>query len=517
MRKLILSAIIISLLLVFMALAITSPPQVFYPMVKVDVPDPSGNLTINFLFEGNTTLQSCETINGKVARELFSKCPQCRVTLSQCSNTLDGEQQKWLTNEPLPTPTGRMANGDIVFSAANPDSALAACQSSERLSARGHAHIVCFKANSPRIEVAETVPIDLHFVAVICAAFVAAWFCGWLLVKYDNMHAHLSHDHITDSPQKLHAQPTPRIGGLILVTGLLSAGAVMLFTEVFPLRREFMILLLAGSPAFLGGLVEDLTKKVAVIDRLLLTMLSGAIAAWMLGAVLHRLDAPGGDLAIRWMPFAVIFTCFAVSGIANAVNIIDGFNGLAAGFALIVVTPLAFVAYLVGDSLVFTAAIALAGALSGFLVWNWPCGKIFLGDGGAYLLGVLLAELCVLLLVRNSQVTPWFPLLLFVHPVFETLFSMYRRIHQSGHSLGQPDALHFHTLIYKHVVPHESHFGDPFSKLRRNNRVAKYIWIPAIVGAVFGVLFWKSIPMLILGIVLYCITYIVAYQRLLKN
>ena len=516
MKKHNLSAVIFGLLLVFFVLAITRQPQVFYPVVKVDVPDPSGDLTINFLFHSRTTLQGCESTNGNITRELFSKCPQCRVTLIQCLNKPDDEQQKWLGTNPLPNPFARMANGDMVFNAANPDLALAACQASEVQSASGKNPIQCFNPNSPRPEIAATLMLDPWLLAIFCAAFAVAWFSGWVIVKYENLHAHLSHDHITDSPQKLHAQPTPRIGGMVLIAGLLGAGAVMIFSDVFPMRREFGLLLLAGVPAFLGGLVEDITKKVGVMDRLLLTMLSGAIAAWILGAVLHRLDVPGGDQLIKWMPFAVIFTCFAVSGIANAINIIDGFNGLAAGYSVIMLIPLAIVAYLVNDSLVFTVAISLVGAMLGFLIWNWPCGKIFLGDGGAYLLGFLLAELCVLLLVRNPQVTPWFPLLLFIHPVFETLFSVFRRKRQQGHSPGKPDALHMHTLIYKHVVPHEPHFAEPFSKLRRNNRVAKYIWIPGLGVALFGVIFWKSIPALILGIVLYCVSYVVTYQRIVK-
>ena len=129
---------------------------------------------------------------------------------------------------------------------------------------------------------------------------------------------------------------------------------------------------------------------------------------------------------------------------------------------------------------------------------------------------LLLAELCVLVLVRNPQISPWFPLLLFIHPVFETLFSVFRRKRQQGYSPGKPDALHMHTLSYKHVVPHEPHFAEPFSKLRRNNRVAKYIWIPGLGVALFGVIFWKSIPALILGIVLYCVSYVVTYQRIVK-
>ncbi len=134
-------------------------------------------------------------------------------------------------------------------------------------------------------------------------------------------------------------------------------------------------------------MAEDITKKVGVLTRLLLTLLAAALGAWLLGAVLDRVDVPGLDTLLRWSPLAIAFTVFVVSGVANAINIIDGYNGLAGGYAVLVLAALAWVAAQVGDPFLMTAALAMIGALLGFLVWNYPRGKIFLGDGGAYLLG----------------------------------------------------------------------------------------------------------------------------------
>src|SRR4029077_20088982 len=100
------------------------------------------------------------------------------------------------------------------------------------------------------------------------------------------------------------------------------------------------------------------------------------------------------------------------------------------------------------DGFLFTSALAMAGALLGFLFWNYPKGKIFLGDGGAYLLGFWLGELSVLLVMRHSEGSPWFPMLLLVYPIFETIFSMYRRKVVHGMSPGTPDNLHMHQVIY---------------------------------------------------------------------
>ena len=99
---------------------------------------------------------------------------------------------------------------------------------------------------------------------------------------------------------------------------------------------------------------------------------------------------------------------------------------------------------------------------------NYPRGRIFLGDGGAYLVGLVLAVLSVLLVHRNSGVSPWFPLVLLAYPIWETLFSMYRR-KARGHSTGRADALHLHSLVYRRVVRWRGFAGKPSDYVTRNS------------------------------------------------
>ncbi|MFN7130403.1 MAG: glycosyltransferase family 4 protein, partial [Brevundimonas sp.] len=112
---------------------------------------------------------------------------------------------------------------------------------------------------------------------------------------------------------------------------------------------------------------------------------------------------------------------------ANAVNIIDGFNGLAAATSMLMFAAFGYVAWALRDPFIVQVCLAMIGALAGFFVWNYPRGRIFLGDGGAYLVGFVLAEVAVLLVVRHPQVSPWFCFLVCAYPVTETLFSIYRR------------------------------------------------------------------------------------------
>ena len=360
-------------------------------------------------------------------------------------------------------------------------------------------------------------PVDLvSLLLVLAIAAISSWFICYMAIRYEHIHAHLSHDHIGAGPQKFHAEPTPRIGGVGMFGGLLVAAwvAPIISAEPPQFERAFSYLFLAATPAFIGGIVEDITKNVGVIQRLLLTMLSGAIGAWLLGGSLNRLDIPFLDYLLHWLPIAIIFTVFAVGGVANSINIIDGYNGLASGFATIILAAMAYVAWQVNDYLVLMASVSTAGAMLGFLSLNWPKGKIFMGDGGAYLLGFILAELSVLLICRNPSVSPWFPLALLSYPVFETLFSIYRRkwLHQT--TTGHPDALHFHQLLFKWIMRHNIRTGQPILTTHNNSRVAPYIWLPTLLCALFGVLFWRDTTVLMLGLLFGCSLYVLLYKWL---
>ena len=514
MKKTLVRILIFGLLALSIALAIAQRPRDFYPMLEVEITDPalspSGSSALSFLFDSQPDIRGCEALTGNIARAVLKKCPQCRIKNIQCENMLRDDQQILFTDTPLNIASGRMANGVILFHAANPEHAMSACLAAETQTAAASNPVKCFAANTPRMKPAAHSILSPWDLALLLSAFSAAWFVGWLIVKYEHLHAHFSHDHAGTGPQKYHTESTPRIGGLMVMAGLLMAIGIASFVDAAPVEREFGLLLLAAIPAFLGGLVEDVTKKIGVLERLMLTMLSGAIAAWLLGAVLNRLHIPGIDQALLWLPFALVFTSFAVGGIANSINIIDGYHGLAGGFAVIVLAAFAYVAALVGDNLVFTVALSLAGALLGFLIWNWPGGKIFLGDGGSYLLGFLLAELSVMLVTRNPEVSPWFPLLLLIYPVFETFFSIYRRKLKHGLSPGQPDNLHLHQLIHDNVVRR----GKRTRINDTNNCVAKYLWIPAVATAVLACAFWQSTPALVGFASAYCIFYVVSYRRI---
>jgi len=520
------------LLILISMLAITQQPKAYYPLLEFEAPDPSGVLKLSFMLNSTSSLDRCEAKLGNVARETLKSCPLCVAKQVKCLDSLSQSQIAQLSAQPLAIPSGRMASGIVLFESSNDDLARISCISSEQAAIDRDVAFKCFAAGTLRPTLTTKKPVELGIgsILIVVSAFLASWLTVWLILRYEHLHAHLSHDHVDAGPQKYHEFPTPRIGGVAILAGLFTALAIVNLNTVIPAVSVLFpgisahssalnlgFLLLAAMPAFLGGLFDDITKKVGVLERLLLTMLSGCIGAWLLGAVLPRLDIPGFDTALTWYPFAIVFTLFAVGGIANAINIIDGYNGLAGGFSIIVLLGLAFVGHQTGDVLITSLALGLAGAILGFLVWNWPAGKIFLGDGGAYLIGFMLAELSVLLVVRNPEVSPWFPLTLLAYPVFETFYSIYRRRFVNDASPGQPDNQHLHQLIHDYLVPRECNRGKAISRLECNSRVAKYFWAPASAMALLASIFWSSTPMLVICVLSFCVFYVFNYRRIVKN
>jgi UDP-N-acetylmuramyl pentapeptide phosphotransferase/UDP-N-acetylglucosamine-1-phosphate transferase len=511
--------IVTFILIVVTGCAIFLQPKPSHPYAVITT---SEDLQITYLLNVVPSKENCEETLERLADALLAGCPGCSIQTQQCLTKLDSQQQAYLSAAPLPLPSAHLPNGIAIYASAQPDTALTACLDIEKKSAQNLSKVTCYPSNTAR-PTPQFVKVswanNLLTISLILAATGAlSWLVCYLIIRYEHLHAHFSHDHNDSGPQKFHATPTPRIGGIAIFSGLLmGAGIVLILHPASSFANDnFGYLLLAAIPAFMGGLLEDITKNVGVLQRLVLTMISGAIGAWLLGATLIRLDIPYLDTALHWLPFAILLTVFAVGGVANAINIIDGYNGLAGGFAVIALIAMAWVAAQVNDNLILVVSISMIGALLGFLAWNWPKGKIFLGDGGAYLVGFMLAELSVLLIARNPSVSPWFPLLLLSYPIFETLFSIYRRKWLRNSTPGHPDALHLHQLLFKRVIHGHMTGSHPILKTQKNSRVAPFFWLAASLISIFAAIFWQSPPILMMAALTGCAFYVLFYRRMTK-
>jgi UDP-N-acetylmuramyl pentapeptide phosphotransferase/UDP-N-acetylglucosamine-1-phosphate transferase len=327
---------------------------------------------------------------------------------------------------------------------------------------------------------------DATMTAAVAAFGLSLGLCI-ALVLTRRWHGRFSNDGFV-GPQKFHLHPTPRIGGAAIATA---------YWLVWPLLAGELATLwaqigLAATPALLAGLAEDITKRVPTRVRLLATMGAGALFVATTGYAMAEVDVPGFDWLLSFSLGALVFTAFSMGGVANAVNIIDGFNGLASGACLIMLGSFAVVAARAGDALVLDLALLYAALIAGFFVVNFPGGRLFLGDGGAYLCGFLLAALGVLLVMRNPEVSAWTAMLICGYPVIETLASMRRKARRRRSSMGEPDRVHFHMLAYRWL-------GRRWAQARpiaaRNPATSVVLWaLPLLTGGM-ALIAWDNAPL----------------------
>jgi UDP-N-acetylmuramyl pentapeptide phosphotransferase/UDP-N-acetylglucosamine-1-phosphate transferase len=354
-------------------------------------------------------------------------------------------------------------------------------------------------------------------VLIFLTAFLVSAGATLLLVHSAHLHGRHSADHDFNKPQGIHAVAVPRIGGLAIVLGLIAAALFLWFAVGASEGRFALTLLACSSVAFMAGFVQDLTEALTPRGRLVATALSAVIAYYWMGAAVHSTDIPGIDWIVSFGMGSLAVTVLSVAGIANAINIIDGLNGLASMCVALMLAALAYVAFQVSDLLIFWLAVGGIGAVLGLFLWNFPRGLIFLGDGGAYFLGFYVSELSILLLARNpSEVSPFFPLLVCIYPIFETLFSIYRRWFLRSVPASVPDGIHLHSLIYRRVMRWAVGGQSARELTRRNSMSSPYLWLLCMFSIVPAVIFWNSTPILAVFLVLFVASYLMLYWRIVR-
>jgi UDP-GlcNAc:undecaprenyl-phosphate GlcNAc-1-phosphate transferase len=219
---------------------------------------------------------------------------------------------------------------------------------------------------------------SLSLTPFIVACLVSAMFTGLMVV----VGVKLGRDK-SEGVQKFHTKPTSRLGGVGIFSGLFCG--IWFLNAQHPKDTVLGLwLLFLSLPVFLGGLVEDLTHSVTPSMRLILACFSSASIYLVFQLGVTRTDIAWLDVILSFPGVALLLTMLVVAGFINSVNIIDGFHGLASGAVIVMLLGIAALAWPSNDALVVRMCIITALATFGFALWNWPFGKIFLGDGGAY-------------------------------------------------------------------------------------------------------------------------------------
>ena len=294
--------------------------------------------------------------------------------------------------------------------------------------------------------------------------------------------------------QSAHSGFVPRVGGLavyisiLVLIPLLSFGFIPL-SIVFGLDTEKLtLLILSAAPVVSVGLAEDLGYDMSPKARLVASAISSVVAILLFKVWLDSLGIPGVDTLLMFAPVGILFTIFATVGVVNAFNLIDGLNGLSSYVTVSVAIALSIIAFESGNVQVSTFLVLVVASVLGFMVLNFPIGKIFLGDGGAYALGHLLVWSAIILTNDATEVSSFAILLIFFWPVADTSLAIWRRW-KLGNPADRPDRLHFHQLAMRFL---EIRF---FGRDRRKiaNPFATLILIPLISAPqVLGVLFWDN-------------------------
>jgi UDP-N-acetylmuramyl pentapeptide phosphotransferase/UDP-N-acetylglucosamine-1-phosphate transferase len=307
--------------------------------------------------------------------------------------------------------------------------------------------------------------------------------------------------------QKFHSKPVPHIAGVSIFLSFFITSWASDLQNIF-----YWLMFLASLPVFIGGFSEDVTAKISPSLRMVFISISIISAYFFIDIKVDYLGFDYVDYYLsNYLLLSLLFTLLVVGGAVNAMNIIDGYNGLMAGYSILVLLAIAYVAITLGDSLVLQLSFILIASLAGFFVCNFPFGKIFMGDGGAYFVGFMLSVIGLMLSIRNEEVSHWFILLLFIYPLYETVFSIYRKKFVRNISPSQPDGLHLHMLIYKRLIKCKTFKNN---KTMCNSMTSPFLWALSLVGIIPAIIWYNNQAMLIIWAFVFMAIYTILYRRI---
>jgi UDP-GlcNAc:undecaprenyl-phosphate GlcNAc-1-phosphate transferase len=252
-----------------------------------------------------------------------------------------------------------------------------------------------------------------------------------------------------DGVRKRHDGEVPLTGGLALVVGVLIAYFFLQWVLGGP---DFPYWLLLGVLGFgLIGLADDI-HSLSPLAKVLLQILVVLPLLWAFNLRVYTLGALFDQGLVELGVWALPFTLLCVLGYANAFNMMDGIDGLAGGVGVTSLVGLAVISALSGQEMQALVALTIAGACTGFLLFNFPWGrwraKVFLGDSGSLALGLAIALLAVSLSrsTGSHPLSVWVVMWILAYPVVDTVVIIVRRL-LLGRSPFSADRLHLHYLL----------------------------------------------------------------------
>lgn len=240
----------------------------------------------------------------------------------------------------------------------------------------------------------------------------------------------------------VHTKVTPRMGGLAIYTSFMIGCVIFLKGD-----RQIMGLLIGGFVMALGGILDDL-MELSARSKLLFQLMATIIVIYYGGIEITSINLPLG-IHLEFGLLSTVVTFLWIIGITNAVNLIDGLDGLCAGVTSIILATLAMLAYMQGRYDITMLAILLLGSTVGFLFYNFDPASVFMGDTGSLFIGYMIAAISILGFKSSAFLTLGPIIFLLAIPILDIFLSIIRR-KIKGVSIATPDREHLHhTLMYK--------------------------------------------------------------------
>lgn len=259
-----------------------------------------------------------------------------------------------------------------------------------------------------------------------------------------------------------HSQPVPNSGGVGIVMGVIVGVVSLTLIFNFPalVTPVYLAVFLGAMLLAIGGFLDDLGIAKSFQVKLAFQFLA-VLSLFVGGVVIDEVSLPVfGLVELGYLGY--VLTLIWVVGLTNAFNFMDGIDGLAAGTSLISGVFVAVVAFMTGQSAIGFVVLIIAAASLGFMVFNFPSAKIFMGDVGSQFLGFLFAAMMILSLNSDPDHTSWFIIpLLFFHFIFDTAFTFARRL-RAGERVTKAHRTHLYQLFvqigYSHAAVSLVHF-----------------------------------------------------------
>lgn len=280
----------------------------------------------------------------------------------------------------------------------------------------------------------ETVKILLSFVCAFLLAFLSTPFVKKLAKKIGAID-------IPKDKRRMHTDSVPLIGGLAIFLGFLVS--TVLFAEI----DIKIIAILSGALIMVMLGVFDDKYALGAKFKLMIQIMAAAIPV-IAGVRIERIILPflkSGGIEFGWLAYPI--TILWIVALTNAVNLIDGLDGLAAGVSAIASFSMFLIALMQGNYVIAVMSAALVGACCGFLPYNFSPASIFMGDTGSTFLGFVMASLSVLGLFKIHAIISFaVPFIAFGIPIFDTSFAIFRRI-KEHRPIMSPDRGHLHHRL----------------------------------------------------------------------